>query len=77
LQAANLGRGRIVAAVIDIDDLVIQTPVEGGADLGHERCDIAGLVLDRNDNGNIHATKRLAPDPSRSSSPFDRSGSYT
>ena len=57
LQAANLGDGRVVAAIIDINDLVLETAVEGGADLGHKRSDIAGLVLDRNYDGKIHATR--------------------
>ena len=51
---ADLGGGRIVAAVIDIDDLVDQQAVERCTNLGDQRRDIAGLVLDRDDDRKIH-----------------------
>src|SRR5262249_11011422 len=49
------GGGRVIAAVIDIDDLVIDQSVERGGDLGDKRRDIAGLVFDRNDDRKFHA----------------------
>jgi hypothetical protein len=61
LQPANLGDGRVIAAVVDIDDLVIEKPVESGVDLGHKQGDIAGLIFDRNDDGKIHATDDGSP----------------
>src|SRR5947208_1196817 len=63
LQIADLSRSRIAAAVIDIDDLVIEEIIERGSDFGDERRDIAGLVLDRDDDRNFHAAFTLSPGP--------------
>ena len=52
---ADLGRGRVRAAIIDVDDLVIHEPVERSGNFGDQRGDIAGLVLDRDDDRKIHA----------------------
>jgi hypothetical protein len=56
LQPPDLGGRRIVAAVIDIDDLVPGDGIERGGDLGDQRGDVAGLVLDRNDDRKINAS---------------------
>ena len=64
LEIADFGGGHIRAAVIDIDDLVINEAVERGGNLGDQRGDIAGLVLDRNDDRKIHARDK-ADTPSR------------
>ena len=65
LQPADLGAGRIVAAVVDIDDLVpdaaLESDGERGGDLGDQRGNVAGLVLDRNDDRKIHARNAAPP----------------
>jgi len=69
LKAADFGGGHIRAAVIDIDDLVINEAVERGGNLGDQRGDIAGLVLDRNDDRKIHARDKATPRSARPDSP--------
>ena len=68
LHPANLGGGRVLAAVIDIDDFVSSNPVQRGGDFGDQRCDIAGLVFDRDDNRKVHraAIRPLSAPPSLS-----------
>src|SRR5256885_4245799 len=51
----TLFRSRIGAAIVDIDDLEIEEPVERSGDFGDQRGNIAGLVLDRDDDRKIHA----------------------
>ena len=50
LKLGDFGGGRILAAVIDVDDLVIQDAVEGCANLGEKRRNIHRLVLYRDDD---------------------------
>ena len=50
-QVPKLRRRRVVAAVVDVDDLEGGKRCEGGGDLVHERRDVAGLVPDGNDDG--------------------------
>jgi hypothetical protein len=64
LQPADFGSGRIVAAVVDIDDLIPDAAIKRCGDLGDQRGNVAGLVLDRNDNRQIQqARQRPAPHP--------------
>src|SRR5207248_7585114 len=55
LQMTDFGGGGIAAAIVDIDDLVIDKSVERSGDFGGQRGNIAGLVLDRDDDRKIHA----------------------
>jgi hypothetical protein len=71
LQLRNLAGGRVFAAVVDVNDLVVEQPVQRGADLGRERCDVAGLVPDRNDDGQFHANDEF-PRPKTARSPLPR-----
>ena len=50
LKPRDLGGGRILAAVIDIDDLIIQQAVERCANLANERHDVGRLVPYRDDD---------------------------
>ena len=63
LQIADFGSGRVTAAIIDINDLIIDATVECGGNLGDERRDIAGFVLDRDDDRKFHAVFTLSPGP--------------
>ena len=53
-EAGDLGGGRVGAAVVDIDDLIVERAIQRGADLGDERRDILGLVAHGNDDRKIH-----------------------
>ena len=61
LQIADFGSGRVTAAIIDINDLIIDAAVERGGNLGDERRDIAGFVLDRDDDRKFHAVFYAVP----------------
>ncbi len=50
-QPLELGLGAIAGTIIDVDHLERPLAVERGGDLGHQACDIAGLVAHRHHDG--------------------------
>jgi hypothetical protein len=53
-EPRDLGASRIIAAVIDIHNLILDQTVERSTDLGDERRDIVSLVPYWDDDGEIH-----------------------
>ena len=54
-QPQDFGHRRVLAAVVDVDDLVVEQPIERRSNLADQRCDIIVLVPDRDDDGEVHA----------------------
>jgi hypothetical protein len=52
LEGAQFGQGRIATGVID-EDHFVGAALEGGGDLAGQGGCCAGLVVDRNDDGNF------------------------
>ena len=61
LRSADLGDGRITAAVVNIDDLIFDKTVEGSANFLDKRGDIVSFVSYWDDDREIHASVDLTP----------------
>ncbi len=58
-ERRDLGGGAVGAAIIDVDDLVGGDAIQRGADLGDQRRDVLGFVLDGDDDREVHERAAL------------------